>query len=178
MSEATWEEIADVFEEARSDDRFRVTDDQTADWCLRKIAKEDEELAKLNEWYERQKKLAQERHDSRVAYYTGLLHEYFDTVPAHSTKTMSKYTLPSGELVMSKPKADYTKADEEKLLSWCVANDPDLVKVTTTPKWADIKKRLTTVDGKIVDKDTGLFVDGVEIEEKPEEFKVKVRVSE
>lgn len=164
-----------LLEELEQEEQFTVTDDQKADWCLRKIAEADAELERLTDWYERQTALAQERRDSRVAYFTGLLRDYFSTVPAKETKTMSKYTLPSGELVLTKAKTDYTKADEEKLLSWCVTNDPDLVKVTTSPKWADIKKRLTTVNGKIVDKDTGLFVDGVELEEKPEEFKVKAR---
>lgn len=164
-----------LLEELEQEERFTVTDDQKADWCLRKIAEADAELAKLTEWYERQTALAQERHDSRVAYFTGLLQEYFSTVPAHETKTMSKYQLPSGELVLTKPKADYAKADEEKLLSWCLTNDPDLVKVTTSPKWSDIKKRLIVVDGKVADRETGMFVDGVEIEEKQGKFEAKVR---
>lgn len=175
MSEA-WADIEQsMWQEEPEQERFTVTDDQKADWCVRKIAEADEELERLKDWYKRQADYAQERRDSKVAYFTGLLQEYFNMVPAHETKTMSKYTLPSGELVMTKAKADYVKADEEKLLSWCVTNDPELVKVTTAPKWADIKKRLATVDGRIVDKETGLFVDGVEIEEKPEEFKVKAR---
>lgn len=164
-----------LLEEMEQEERFTVTDDQQADWCLRKIAEADAELAKLTEWYERQTALAQERHDSRVAYFTGLLQEYFSTVPAHETKTMSKYQLPSGELVLTKPKADYAKADEEKLLSWCLTNDPDLVKVTTSPKWSDIKKRLIVVDGKVADRETGMFVDGVEIEEKQGKFEAKAR---
>ena len=164
-----------LLEEMEQEERFQVTDDQKADWCLRKIAEADAELERLTNWYERQIKAAQENRDSRVQYFTGLLQEYFSTVPAHETKTMSKYSLPSGDLVMTKAKADYTKADEEKLLNWCLENDPDLVKVTTAPKWADIKKRLTVVDGKAVDKETGMFVDGVEIEEKQGKFEAKVR---
>lgn len=163
--------------EEMEQERFTVTDDQTADWCLRKIAEADEELARLNDWYERQKALAQERHDSRVQYFTGLLLEYFLTVPAHETKTMSKYALPSGDLVLTKAKTDYAKSDEGKLLSWCVTNDPDLVKTTVSPKWADLKKRLTVVGGKIVDKTTGLFVDGVVLEDKPTKFEAKARDS-
>ena len=77
--------------------------------------------------------------------------------------------------VMSKAKEDYSLADKEKCLSWCVTNDPELIKTVPSIKWMEMKKRLTTVDGRIVDKETGLFVDGVEIEEKPEEFKVKAR---
>ena len=164
-----------LLEEMEQEERFQITDDQKADWCLRKIAEADAELARLTDWYERQTALAQERHDSRVAYFTGLLQEYFSTVPAHETKTMSKYTLPSGELVLTKAKTDYVKADDEKLLSWCMSNDPDLVKVTTALNWGDLKKRLTTVDGKVADQETGLFVDGVVIEPKEAEFKVKAR---
>ena len=164
-----------MMEELEQEERFTVTDDQKADWCLRKIAEEDAELSRLTDWYKRQQEMAQERHDSRVAYFTELLREYFGHVPAHETKTMAKYALPSGELVMNKPKADFVKADEEKLLSWCVTNDPELVKAVYSPKWADIKKRLTVVEGRIVDSETGLFVDGVKVEDKPEEFKVKAR---
>lgn len=164
-----------IIYEEELEERFRVTDDQKADWCLRKIADADTELERLTEWYERQTKAAQENRDSRVAYFTGLLQEYFSTVPAHETKTMSKYQLPSGELVLTKPKADYAKADEEKILNWCLENDPDLVKVTSSPKWGDLKKRLTVVDGKAVDRETGMFVDGVEIEDKPGKFEAKVR---
>lgn len=165
-----------LLEELEQEERFTVTDDQKADWCLRKIAEADAELKRLTDWYERQTALAQERRDSRVAYFTGLLRDYFSTVPAKETKTMSKYSLPSGELVMTKAKEDFKAADKEKLLSWCITNDPELIKVESSPKWAEIKKRLTTdAEGKIVDSETGLFVDGVELEEKPEEFKVKAR---
>lgn len=167
MSEAMWYE--------EQEERFTVTDDQKADWCLRKIAEADAELERLTDWYERQIKAAQEHRDSRVAYFTWLLQEYFSTVPAKETKTMSKYSLPSGELVMTKAKEDFRAADKEKLLSWCITNDPELIKVESSPKWAEIKKRLAVIEGHIVDQETGLFVDGVELEEKPEEFKVKAR---
>ena len=156
------------------EERFRVENDQQADWCLRKIAEADRELERMKGWYEMQTEAAQKEHDSRVNYFTCLLQDYFSTVPVHETKTMEKYQLPSGELVLNKAKADFVKADEEKLLKWCADNDPYLIKVTTAPKWGDLKKRLTVIEGKAVDADTGLFVDGVEIEDKPKEFKVKV----
>lgn len=155
-------------------ERFRVENDQQADWCLRKIADADAELERMKEWYQRQEEAAQKAHDERVAYFTALLQDYFPTVPVKETKTMMKYVLPSGELVLNKGKEDFVKTDEGKLLTWCVANDSDMIKTVYSPKWADIKKRLIMVDGKAVDKETGLFVDGVEIETKPMEFKVKV----
>lgn len=168
--------MSELLEELEQVEQFQVTDDQKADWCLQKIAEADAELEKLTAWYQRQIDLAKEHHESRVSYFTELLKKYFSTVPAKETKTMSKYSLPSGELIMSKAKEDFKAADKEKLLSWCITNDPELIKVESSPKWAEIKKRLTTdAEGKIVDSETGLFVDGVELEEKPEEFKVKAR---
>ena len=158
-----------------AEERFVVTDDKSADWCIRKIIEEDQELERLNAWYDRQKKAAKEQHDFRVAYFTGLLEDYFRDVPAKETKTQRKYSLPSGDMVQTKDKADFSVEDEAKLLKWCEDNDPDLVKVVTSPKWGDLKKRLESVEGMIVDHDTGLFVDGVKIETKPGEFKVKVR---
>ena len=167
--------MSELLEELEQVEQFQVTDDQKADWCLQKIAEADAELEKLTAWYQRQIDLAKEHHESRVSYFTELLKKYFSTVPAKETKTMSKYSLPSGELIMSKAKEDFKATDKEKLLSWCITNDPELIKVESSPKWAEIKKRLTIVEGKIVDNETGLFVDGVELEEKPEEFKVKAR---
>ena len=174
MSEA-WADTEQEMWEEPEQERFTVTDDQKADWCMRKIAEADKELERLNEWYKRQMEHAQERRDSKVAYFTGLLQDYFIAVPYKETKTTFKYALPSGELMMNKPKEDYKVADPEALVYWCAEYDQSLLKVTTAPKWADIKKRLTTVDGKAVDKETGLFVSGVEIEVKEAEFKVKAR---
>lgn len=167
--------MSELLEEIEQEERFSVNDDQQADWCLRKITEADAELERLTEWYECQKERAKERHDSRVSYFTGLLQEYFKKVPAHETKTMSKYTLPSGDLVMSKSKEDYKPVDEETILNWCYQNDPDLIKVKTTPNWAELKKRLVTVDGNIIDKETGIRVEGVELFTKESEFKAKVR---
>ena len=158
-----------------AEERFIVTDDMGADWCIRKIREEDAELARLEAWYDRQKKAAREQHDHRVAYFTALLEDYFKQVPARDTKTQRKYSLPAGDMILTKEKADFKAADEERLLSWCLTNDPDLVKTTVAPKWAEIKKRLSCVEGMIIDSETGLFVDGVQVETKPSEFKVKVR---
>ena len=166
--------MSELREEEELREGFRLGDDQQADWALRKIAEADQELDRMTGWYQRQIELAQQKHEEQVRYFTGLLQEYFWQVPVKETKTMSKYELPSGKLVLNKAKDDYKAVDNEALLSWCMTNEPDLVKITTAPKWAEIKKRLVTQDGKAVDKETGMFVAGVEIEEKPAEFKVKV----
>ena len=154
---------------------FTVTDDGKAEWCMRKIAEADAELEKMKAWHKAQIQTAQDRHDSDVAFFTGLLRAYFNTVPAKETKTLWKYGLPSGDLVISKPKQDYACEDPGALLKWCDENEPDMVKVERSPKWGEIKKRLTMTDAGIVDSATGLKVDGVVTLDKPEEFKISFR---
>lgn len=153
---------------------FEVTDDSKADWAAQKIQEAEAEFEKLKDWYQRQIELAKQRRDSDVEYFTSLLQDYFKTVPARETKTQWKYSLPCGmDMVLTKEKDELAVVDEQKLMSWCVSNDPELLKTTVSPKWADIKKRLTLVNGSIVDSETGLFVEGVEMKQKEREFKIQ-----
>lgn len=157
----------------RPDDHFVVDDDAKADWALRKIAEADAELLRMEDWYKQQLEVAQQRHDDRIAFFTGLLAAYFGRVPTKETKTMQKYSLPSGELVLTKEKTDFKATDPEQLLGWCQENDPTLVAVELKPAWAEIKKRLQATDAGIVDTETGQVVDGVALVTKPETFQAK-----
>ena len=159
--------------EEQQQEAFTIDNDQKADWALRKIAEADAELARMQDWYKQQLEAAQQRHDDRVAFFTGLLVEYFGKVPVKDTKTTQKYALPSGELVLTKEKQDFKATDPAILLGWCQENDPTLVAVELKPAWAEIKKRLTTTDAGIVDTETGLIVEGVELITKPEQFQAK-----
>lgn len=157
----------------RPDDHFVVDDDAKADWALRKIAEADAELLRMEDWYKQQLEVAQQRHDDRIAFFTGLLAAYFGRVPVKETKTLQKYSLPSGELVLTKEKTDFKATDPALLLGWCQENDPTLVAVELKPAWAEIKKRLQATDAGIVDTETGQVVDGVALITKPETFQAK-----
>lgn len=157
------------------DEGFQIRDDSAADWALRKMAEADAELQKMTDWYEAQLKAVRQKHDDAIAYFSGILQQYFASVPAKETKTMKKYALPSGELVLSKEKQDFSAIDNEALLGWCQENDPKLVQISMRPAWAEIKKRLTATDSGIIDSETGMIVEGVQLINKPEEFKVKLK---
>ena len=154
---------------------FAVTDDRKAEWCMKKIAEADHELETMKAWYKTQTDAAQTHHDNEVAYFTGLLRAYFETVPAKDTKTMRKYALPSGNLVLNKAKQDFGCENPQALLEWCEKNDPEMIRVKREPCWIDIKKRLVKTDAGIIDGATGLEVDGVVTLNKPEEFKVTLK---
>lgn len=171
MSEAERIEAVETEEEQE----FEIRDDQTADWAVRKIKDADAELERMETWFKAQLTAAKDRHDQTVAYFSGKLARYMETVPARETKTTRKYELASGELVITKEKTDFKATDSEALLGWCQENDPTLVKVVLEPAWASVKKRLQMTDAGIVDTETGAIVDGVEQVTKPAEFKVKTK---
>ena len=141
---------------------FCVDNDVKADWTLRKIAEIQNERDTMLAFYDGQIKKAKEQADQRISYLMEHLRRYTACVPMKETKTQSKYSLPSGDLVLKKPSVAFRR-DDEKLLKWLKDSDNgDLIAVKMSPAWAEIKKAITVVDGKAVFTDTGEIVDGVE----------------
>ena len=163
------------YDEEQQDQGFVITDDQMADWAVRKIVEADKELERMEAWYALQLQQIRDKHDRTVGFFNARLAEYLNKVPAKETKTTVKYSLMSGDMVLTKAKPDFEAADEEKLLGWCQMNAPELVKVTMKPAWGDVKKRLVVSGDSVVDKDTGVIVDGVETVLKPASFKVRMK---
>lgn len=165
--------------------RFTIDSDAKAEWAIRKIAEEEAERDRLtavcqeeiDRYKERQEAYAK-RCEGRTANLRAMLLLYFSTVPVKETKTQQKYELPSGSLVMKKPSSDY-KPDPDKLRDWLVAGKmTDYLKTEVSPKWALVKKQLsTTPGGDIVFGETGEIIptDCVTIEEKPPKFEVKTK---
>lgn len=161
--------------EYETNEPFTITDDGKAEWAMKKIAEADAELERMSEWYVAQIEAAKQRHTETVSYFSNLLRGYMDKVPAKDTKTMRKYALPSGELIISKAKKDFTISDADELLGWCQMNDATLVKVKMEPSWSAVKKRLQMTDAGVVDTETGLVVSGVTEMDIEESFKVKLK---
>lgn len=168
-------EAIDFENEEELDQGFVITDDQVADWAVRKIVEADKELERMEAWYALQLQQIRDKHERTVAFFNARLAEYLNKVPAKETKTTVKYSLLSGDMVLTKPKPDFEAVDEDKLLGWCQMNAPELVKVTMKPAWGDVKKRLVVSGDSVVDKDTGVIVEGVNEVLKPATFKVRVK---
>lgn len=154
---------------------FVVDNDQKADWAVRKIAEIEADYQRMHDWYFDQIERQNKQRVYRVERLTAMLQGYFATVPAKDTKTMSKYALPSGELVFTKPKKEFTMDDPAKLMVWAIENSPADVKVVSSPAWGNIKRRLKATEAGIVDTETGLVVDGVKQVDVPEEFKIRFK---
>ena len=168
-------EAFDFEYEEEQDQGFVITNDQVADWAVRKIVEADKELERMEAWYALQLQQVRDKHEKTVSFFNARLAEYLNKVPAKETKTTVKYALASGDMVLTKEKPDFESVDEEKLLGWCQMNAPELVKVTMKPSWGEVKKRLVVSGDSVVDKDTGVIVEGVESVVKPASFKVRLK---
>ena len=154
---------------------FIVTDDKSAEWCIRKIREAQAEKQRWRDYYaEQQRKIDQEA-DGTIGYFEALLADYFDTVPHKRTKTQESYQLPGGKLVRRQQAPEYQR-DEAALLPWLKQNAPELVKVTETPDWATLRKRLIiATDGETVATEDGEIVPGVKAVQRPEVFRVEMK---
>ena len=161
--------------------RFRIQDDNQADWALRKIArarqdmKEAEETAameieKINRWLDgqRDESLRTER------FFTALLQEYYE--PRFMTNPDKKtYKLPSGKVQRRTQQPQFDR-DNEALLAWLKQRGmTDYIEVKETPKWGELKQQVQVVGEHVVIKDgplKGEIIDGVEVVHRPPTFKV------
>jgi hypothetical protein len=167
--------IAGLLEESGE---FRITDDLMADWAVEKInearAERDRLLSLVDEkigQLEEKRKLYIVNFEDNTSYLRGKLMEYFQTVKTHDTKTMKKYKLVSGTLVLKRQQPLYER-DETALLTWAEQTIPELVKVKKEVSWADLKKR-TDVSGDKLLLD-GEIIPGVTVVEREDVFEVQV----
>lgn len=161
---------------------FTIDNDTKADWALRRIREEREELARLETIAQDQigeivqrLEAARNRCEQSTGRLLGLLDAYFDTVPHKSTKTQDKYQLLSGALVRKRGGIDYQR-DDAALVDWMMDNDYDeMVTMTTKPQWGSFKRLLhgDPETGVVTLADTGEVVPGLTAIQKPDTFDVK-----
>lgn len=166
-------ELAEMMDPVESD-RFVIDSDAKADWALRKIREQREDVARWRSYYLAQIAKAEESAQQTEAFFMALLERYFATVPHRSTKTQDAYDLPSGKLLRKAQQPDYQR-DDTQLLAWAKENAPELVEVKEAVRWGgDLKKRLASTNGQAADKETGEIVPGVTVTYRDPVFTVSL----
>ena len=169
MSEDTM--MYEYEEERDAEFGFRVTDDAKAKWCVDRMREAEEEYARMAEWYEGMIKKAQAKRDATVERMTAYLREYADMVPMKETKTQYSYPIPGGKIV--RKKAHVVMNHDDKVILEALKRDgrDEYIKTVVTEKldWAGLKKEIN---------ETGEMVDGVTMEEVPEETVIQLDKSE
>ena len=175
MSEYAEKVLSEAFEISEDIKRFSVTDDESAEWCLKKIREAQTDVKKWEAHYAAQLEKVKTEAEKEIAYFSGLLEEYFDTVPHKATKTQQSYSLPGGKLVRKQQQPKF-ETDDEKLVPWLEENFmSQLVKVKKSADWAALKKVVSvTPDGEHVATDEGEIIPGVTVIQRPDVFKVEM----
>lgn len=157
---------------------FVVDNDVKADWALRKIAEIEAERDRMIDFHERQIEVTKAQATARIDYLKEHLRRYTMQVPMKETKTQSKYSLPSGDLVMKKPGIRYER-DDELLLAWLRGNDrTDLIKTKESPKWDELKKDITVMDDMAIMTSTGEVIPGIIVTPTDPELVVRLKKEE
>ena len=156
---------------------FRITDDSTADWAVEKInaarAERDRLVSLVQEKIEQlqeKRQLYIVNFEENTSYLRAKLMDYFMTVKTQDTKTMKKYKLVSGTLVLKKQQSVYER-DEGALLAWAETTAPELVKVKKEVSWSDLKKQADVSGDKLLLD--GEIIPGVTVIEREDVFEVQ-----
>ena len=153
-------------------DGFKIDSDSKAEWAVKRIKEAEREQNRLLALVDEERAELDVREKEILDNYAkktdglkALLEEYlraqYAKEEARETNTQITYQLLSGKLVYKKSGLEL-KQNADVLVNWCKEHLPDAVKVTYTPKWAEIKKNIKVVDGVPVYAPTGEVVDGVE----------------
>lgn len=159
--------MMDEWEQEQEQEGFRVTDDQGAKWCVDRINEACQEFDEINEWYQAMIKKAMAKRDATIDRMRNYLRDYAEQVPMKETKTQRSYPIPGGKLILKKAHQVYKHDDAMILAALKEQGRDDMIKRQVVEKvdWASLKKEIT---------ETGEIIDGVTIEEAPEEFLVQL----
>lgn len=91
------------------------------------------------------------------------------------TKTRTTYTIPSANLIFKKEAEKMIVKDESSLIEYLDKNNKsEYIKTQQSINWAELKKTLKIVNGKIVDINGEILdINGIEIATTGEEFEIK-----
>ena len=164
---------------------FEIKDDNEADWALGKIKEayaERDRIVKIAEHkitvLEEHIRYLNEKAENETSFLRTALQKYFGEVPHKDAKTQESYKLLTGSLIMRKRKAEAARPEKEAegdVIEYLKRNNRgELVKVSESVAWAELKKRLTVVNDKIYMSDTGEEVDCLDVKITEPQFLLKI----
>lgn len=166
------------FEEEEIQESFKVTDLNSANWCMRKMRANEKKLAeykelakaeieRINAWLKKEA----EKIDNSNSFFQVKLEEYFLEQRANDPKF--KLSTPYGKMSTRKqhPKWYY---DEDKLLSYLKeSNKAEFIRTKEEIDKAKLKKSVSVKEGRAVTED-GEIIECITIEEQPDKITIKL----
>ena len=166
-------------------ERFTVTDEASAEWCLEKLEENAKARALIDEQYKRMiarheawRADALKELDENDAYLQSLLRPWAAEKLADGKKKSVK--LPSGRVGFRaggetwKMGAEKIEATTPALLAFVKENDDSFVAVKESVRWGDYKKTLRVMeDGRVATVD-GQIIEGMTVTKGAPSFYVEV----
>jgi hypothetical protein len=160
--------------------RFTVTDIDSLNWCLRKLAaleaqqnQTDElaaaEILRINTWKESEQK----RIENSEQFFGELIRSYMEQQRAANPK-FKKQATPYGTVSFKKQQPKWNYDDKLLVESLKEIGRSDLVRVKEEPDKTALKKVMKVDDGRVVDEETGAILTGVVVVEQPDKLDIKV----
>ena len=176
------EQIAAYGEEK---ERFAVTDEASAEWCLEKLEENakarklvNDQFAEMVYRYEKWKSDSLQELNRSDKYLKGLLQTWAVEKLADGKK--KSVNLPSGRVGFRaggetwKMGAEKIEATTPALLAFVKENDDSFVKVRESVRWGDYKKTLNVMeDGRVATSD-GQIIEGMTVTQGAPSFYVEV----
>lgn len=174
------DELAEV-EQTDKKETFKVTDNSSADWVLRKLAaleaqeNSNNQLAQQNidrikQWRD---KKSQETRQSRE-YFEFLLTDYFNQQRAKDPKF--KLDTPNGRVSARKVPRKWKYDDENLVKSLKQADAKDFIRIKEEPDKKALKKAAYVTDAGDVVTEDGVKLDGVHVD--PATYKTVIKVND
>lgn len=167
---------------------FVVDNDRKAVWCLRKIKHLKEKQAKNEELAESEIEDIQKEIDevqnwldeennklqNSINFFESILYSYALELRKEEPE-LKTHKLPFGKLQFrtQRPKWKY---DNDKLLDFAEKSYRELIKVKKSVDKRKLKSQAKIAGGKVIIEKTGEVIEGVEVIERGEKFKVKTDV--
>lgn len=155
-------------------EEWEIRDDHAAEWAVDMIRQAEADTRKWETHFAAQLEKIRQKNQDTVQLMTRKLEQYFVTLPRKRTKTQESYQLPTAKLVRKAQQPTYTRNNAE-LLPYLKANAPELVEVTESPMWGELKKRIVTLGGQAILAETGEVIPGVTVEERAPAFGVSMK---
>ena len=166
-------------------ERFTVTDEASAEWCLEKLEENakaraliEEQYKQMISRYEKWRADALAEIEGNDLYLKGLLQPWAAEKIADGKKKSVK--LPSGRVGFRaggetwKIGAEKVEATNPVLLAFAKENDDSFVKVQESVRWGDYKKTLNVMeDGRVTTSD-GQIIEGMTVTKGAPSFYVEV----
>lgn len=181
MDELQRDELAELKDFAPKKEAFKVTDEYSADWVLRKLAALNAEEAansklaqqnidRIKEWQEHKNQSTQQSRE----YFEGLLTSYFTAQRYLDPKF--KLDTPNGKVSARKIPRKWNYDDESLVESLKAADAAKFIRIKEEPDKKALKAAAHVTETGDVITDDGVKLDGVHVD--PTSYKTVIKLND